>query len=114
MQDRDVMDKAIDVHDHVIRTLLPRYNGYEVTTEGDAFLLAFHEASDAVAWNLATQQVCPQLLSSITCFCPKTPLYTWADKLSCRDSLLLTPEVHPCCHAAAFNSCHNCGSILAT
>ena len=58
MQDREVMDKAIDVHDHVIRTLLPRYNGYEVTTEGDAFLLAFHEASDAVAWSLATQQVC--------------------------------------------------------
>lgn len=51
------MDKAIDVHDHVIRTQLGKYNGYEVTTEGDAFLLAFHEASDAIAWSLATQQV---------------------------------------------------------
>lgn len=51
------MDKAIDVHDHVIRTQLGRYNGYEVTTEGDAFLLAFHEASDAIAWSIATQQV---------------------------------------------------------
>lgn len=51
------MDKAIDVHDHVIRTQLGRFNGYEVTTEGDAFLMAFHDASDAIAWTLATQQV---------------------------------------------------------
>ncbi|DBB15937.1 TPA: hypothetical protein ACH3X3_003311 [Trebouxia sp. C0006] len=54
--DREVMDQAIDVHDHVIRTQLGKYNGYEVTTEGDAFLLAFHEASDAIAWSAATQQ----------------------------------------------------------
>ena len=51
------MDKAIDVHDHVIRTQLGRFNGYEVTTEGDAFLMAFHDASDAIAWSIATQQV---------------------------------------------------------
>ena len=51
------MDRAKDVHDHVIRTQLGQYNGYEVTTEGDAFLLAFHEASDAIAWSAATQQV---------------------------------------------------------
>lgn len=51
------MDKAIDVHDHVVRTQLGRFNGYEVTTEGDAFLMAFHDASDAIAWTLATQQV---------------------------------------------------------
>lgn len=51
------MDKAIDVHDHVIRTQLGRFDGYEVTTEGDAFLMAFHDASDAVAWCIATQQV---------------------------------------------------------
>ena len=56
------MDKAIDVHDHVIRTQLGRFNGYEVTTEGDAFLMAFHEASDAIAWTLATQQVSNPLL----------------------------------------------------
>ena len=51
------MDKAIDVHAHVIRTQLGRFNGYEVTTEGDAFLMAFHDASDAIAWSIATQQV---------------------------------------------------------
>lgn len=51
------MDRAVDVHDHVIRTQLGQFNGYEVTTEGDAFLLAFHDASDAIAWSVATQQV---------------------------------------------------------
>ncbi|DBA75610.1 TPA: hypothetical protein ACH3X2_009160 [Trebouxia sp. C0005] len=54
--DREVMDRAVDVHDHVIRTQLGQFNGYEVTTEGDAFLLAFHDASDAIAWSVATQQ----------------------------------------------------------
>ena len=56
------MDKAIDVHDHVIRTQLGRFDGYEVTTEGDAFLMAFHDAADAVAWCIATQQVSPAIL----------------------------------------------------
>lgn len=59
------MDKAIDVHDHAIRTQLGRFGGYEVTTEGDAFLMAFHDASDAVAWSAATQQVSPT-----SCYAP--------------------------------------------
>ena len=32
-----------------------RFYGYEVATEGDAFILAFHEPVDAVAWCLCTQ-----------------------------------------------------------
>ena len=51
------MNKAIDVHDHVVRTQLARFNGYEISTEGDAFTIAFHDADDAVAWSIATQQV---------------------------------------------------------
>lgn len=51
------MDKAIDVHDHVVRVQLARFNGYEISTEGDAFTIAFHDAADAVAWSIATQQV---------------------------------------------------------
>ena len=50
-------DEAINVHDHVMRSLLTKYHGYEITTEGDAFLLALHEPTDAVAWCMATQQV---------------------------------------------------------
>jgi class 3 adenylate cyclase len=33
-----------------------RYCGYEVTTEGDSFMIAFHDAFDAVCWSLAMQQ----------------------------------------------------------
>ena len=51
------MDKATDVHDHIVRTQMARFNGYEISTEGDAFTIAFHDAADAVAWSIATQQV---------------------------------------------------------
>lgn len=34
-----------------------RYCGFEVTTEGDSFTIAFHDAFDAVSWALAMQQV---------------------------------------------------------
>lgn len=54
----DVMMAAISLHDRIIRSQLAQYCGYEVSTEGDAFLLVFHEPSDAVGWTLATQQVC--------------------------------------------------------
>ena len=57
MQDQDVMDTAVDVRDHAIRTQMARFNGSEISTEGDAFTIAFHDAADAVAWSIATQQV---------------------------------------------------------
>jgi class 3 adenylate cyclase len=38
-----------------MRELMGVFYGYEVSTEGDAFLVAFHEPFDAVAWCLATQ-----------------------------------------------------------
>ena len=34
-----------------------RFHGYEVCTEGDAFLVAFHTPEDACAWCVAVQQV---------------------------------------------------------
>ena len=68
------MDKAIDVHDHVIRSQLGRFNGYEVTTEGDAFLMAFHDASDAIAWSIATQQVSDHILPSMHTQCKHLPV----------------------------------------
>eukprot|EP00891_Asterochloris_glomerata_P005056 jgi/Astpho2/5056/fgenesh1_pg.00071_%23_35_t len=51
-----VMDEAIEVHDRIMRAQLFKFGGYEITTEGDAFLMAFHEPTAAVAWGLATQQ----------------------------------------------------------
>ena len=43
------MQKALDTHDTVLRALLARYYGYEVTTEGDSFTMAFHDPVDAVS-----------------------------------------------------------------
>jgi class 3 adenylate cyclase len=34
---------------------MTQFFGYEVSTEGDAFLVAFHEPFDAVAWCLCVQ-----------------------------------------------------------
>ncbi|WIA37804.1 hypothetical protein OEZ86_014669 [Tetradesmus obliquus] len=54
--DYAVMTLAQEVHDSVMRSLIGRYCGYEVTTEGDSFTIAFHDAFDAVCWSLAMQQ----------------------------------------------------------
>ena len=45
------------VHDRIMRSQLSRFHGYEVTTEGDSFLIAFHEPADAIAWAITMQQV---------------------------------------------------------
>jgi predicted ATPase/class 3 adenylate cyclase/Tfp pilus assembly protein PilF len=38
----------LEVHNSILRKTIAKYNGYEVKTEGDAFMLAFARASDAV------------------------------------------------------------------
>ncbi|CAG9465642.1 unnamed protein product [Pedinophyceae sp. YPF-701] len=50
------MAQANAMHDAILRKHLARWHGYEVTTEGDSFLLAFHEPSDAVGWCIMVQQ----------------------------------------------------------
>lgn len=47
--------QAIDQHDRIMRDYLSLFCGYEVTTEGDAFLVAFHEPGDAIAYCLTVQ-----------------------------------------------------------
>ena len=51
-----VMQAALEEHDRVLRTLLARFRGYEVKTEGDAFMVAFFTVLDAVKWCLAVQE----------------------------------------------------------
>ncbi|DBA88295.1 TPA: hypothetical protein ACH3X1_016535 [Trebouxia sp. C0004] len=50
-----IMNSALALHDHTLRSMLPKYFGYEVTTEGDAFMVAFHDPLDAIAWALHVQ-----------------------------------------------------------
>ncbi|KAE9317013.1 hypothetical protein PF008_g18866 [Phytophthora fragariae] len=50
-----VIDTAQDLHDDLLRSLLPKFNGYEITTAGDAFQLAFHRIPDAVNYCLEVQ-----------------------------------------------------------
>lgn len=49
------MEEAQRLHDSLIRSLITRHHGYEITTEGDAFKLAFHDTSDAVMFALDVQ-----------------------------------------------------------
>lgn len=49
------MKKALDIHDMIMRRCYTNHNGYEVLTEGDAFVLAFHHPVDALAFALEAQ-----------------------------------------------------------
>lgn len=51
----DVIDEAIQIHDTVLRSILIKFQGYEITTAGDAFQLAFHSIEDAVNYCFEVQ-----------------------------------------------------------
>jgi class 3 adenylate cyclase len=42
------MNEAQRLHDDFMRTCIDRHHGHEVTTEGDAFFVAFHTGADAI------------------------------------------------------------------
>jgi class 3 adenylate cyclase len=50
------MEQALRLHDATIRLNLAKHDGYEVTTEGDAFQVVFHDAFDAVGFCLDVQR----------------------------------------------------------
>ena len=47
---------ALKRHDHLLRKLLRKFHGYEVKTEGDAFMVAFFTPLDAILWCIAVQK----------------------------------------------------------
>jgi hypothetical protein len=51
-----VMEEVLRVHHHVLRSLLDKHSGYESATEGDSFILAFHNVDDAVLYAVEAQQ----------------------------------------------------------
>eukprot|EP00899_Mesostigma_viride_P020182 jgi/Mesvir1/28165/Mv04727-RA.3 len=53
--DPSVMDRSLQIHHKVLRELLGKHYGYECDTEGDAFEVVFHDASDALRWTLEVQ-----------------------------------------------------------
>eukprot|EP01091_Cochliopodium_minus_P000270 TRINITY_DN1027_c0_g1_i8.p1 TRINITY_DN1027_c0_g1~~TRINITY_DN1027_c0_g1_i8.p1 ORF type:complete len:326 (-),score=117.31 TRINITY_DN1027_c0_g1_i8:144-1121(-) len=50
------MAPAISIHNKIMRKKLEDYQGYEVKTEGDAFMVAFSDCLNAVKWCLDLQQ----------------------------------------------------------
>mmetsp|Transcript_45379 Transcript_45379/g.95228 ORF Transcript_45379/g.95228 Transcript_45379/m.95228 type:complete len:981 (-) Transcript_45379:97-3039(-) len=49
------MKKATDIHDIIMRQCYTNHSGYEITTEGDSFNLAFQHPVDALAFALQAQ-----------------------------------------------------------
>ncbi|KAG7385115.1 PH domain leucine-rich repeat-containing protein phosphatase 2 [Phytophthora pseudosyringae] len=50
-----IMQKATEIHDNILRSSLMKYRGYEITTAGDAFQLAFHTLREAIEYCLDVQ-----------------------------------------------------------
>eukprot|EP00996_Jenningsia_fusiforme_P004241 NODE_504_length_2168_cov_94.777253_g462_i0.p1 GENE.NODE_504_length_2168_cov_94.777253_g462_i0~~NODE_504_length_2168_cov_94.777253_g462_i0.p1 ORF type:complete len:508 (-),score=122.24 NODE_504_length_2168_cov_94.777253_g462_i0:133-1656(-) len=50
------METSLDIHNQIMRDGIDAHNGYEVKTEGDAFMVTFRTSLDAVQWCLDMQQ----------------------------------------------------------
>ena len=54
--DKAAMAEAVQTHHDMMRRLISRMGGYEVKTEGDAFMVAFHSATQACKWCITVQR----------------------------------------------------------
>ncbi|KAH8675486.1 protein phosphatase 2C [Xylariales sp. PMI_506] len=67
------MRSAIKIHNEVMRRQLRRIGGYEVKTEGDAFMVSFPTATSALLWCFSVQTQLleanwpAEILNSVTC-----------------------------------------------
>ncbi|MES1908234.1 MAG: hypothetical protein MHM6MM_001207 [Cercozoa sp. M6MM] len=51
----DAMGEALELHDDLMRLCMRQHHGYEVKTEGDAFMVAFFSVTDALLWCVDVQ-----------------------------------------------------------
>jgi class 3 adenylate cyclase len=51
-----LMSEAMEIHNNIMRSNLKVTGGYEVKTEGDSFMVAFHSPVSAVWWCLFVQE----------------------------------------------------------
>ena len=49
------MEQSLKIHNEIFRKNMSKYGGYEVKTEGDAFMIAFANAIDAVKYCIQIQ-----------------------------------------------------------
>jgi adenylate cyclase len=69
----EAMRSAIKLHNEVMRRQLRRIGGFEVKTEGDAFMVSFPTATSALLWCFAVQTQLltvnwpPEMLNSVSC-----------------------------------------------
>eukprot|EP01064_Diplonema_japonicum_P006731 TRINITY_DN14563_c0_g2_i3.p1 TRINITY_DN14563_c0_g2~~TRINITY_DN14563_c0_g2_i3.p1 ORF type:complete len:1304 (+),score=337.22 TRINITY_DN14563_c0_g2_i3:34-3945(+) len=54
-EDPENMKKSLAVHNELFRKLIYKWGGYEVKTEGDAFMIAFSRTSVALHWAMDLQ-----------------------------------------------------------
>jgi class 3 adenylate cyclase len=64
-----VMQDAIVIHDNILRQRIAEHCGLEVMTEGDAFIVAFHDPYDALVYCMHVQVFAPLSLPSNTSAC---------------------------------------------
>ncbi|ABO96424.1 predicted protein, partial [Ostreococcus lucimarinus CCE9901] len=50
------MNRALAIHDKIMRAAIHQTFGYEVLTEGDSFVIAFHSAGDALKFAMLVQE----------------------------------------------------------
>lgn len=69
----DAMRSSIKLHNEVMRRQLRRIGGYEVKTEGDAFMVSFPTATSALLWCFSVQMALlevnwpSEVLNSVSC-----------------------------------------------
>merc|ERR1712196_108316 len=56
-RDGSLMQKALEVHNSILRRRLKDFNGYEVKTVGDAFMIAFKCPGSCAKYATTTQEL---------------------------------------------------------